>query len=350
MNLDSTSPRTDLSEDSEDFPKPQLLLQGSGNDILTEVGGDFGQRQSIAENLLGDVEWLIPCMGQAICPGADLHTSDSGGEVRVYIDDPPTIHCFHRSCEEVLAEANLTLRSRISRSDRGYSVSSTAVDAKYLKTKVKDHEISGKIDGWTRWFNRVISKPLHPRSLFEKSPSDINQRVSKDQSLFLRLYHPKDIIWTGGVQDTGNKFFSTVDSLITGKPLKHQHISACTFKPNSRRRTQKDILDRRFLVVESDELSITQQTALLWALGKEWKLAAVVYSGGKSLHGWFRWSNEWDDPLAQREIKARLKAYHCDPSCLKGTQLYRLPGVMRLDTLQMQSIVYLNYYHSYAKR
>ena len=349
MNPDFKSPGTDLSDYSEDFPSPQLLLQGGGNDILTEAGGNFEQRQEIAENLLGEVEWLTPCMGEVACPGADLHTNAGADRVRVYIDNVPTIHCFHSSCERVLAEANRELRSRTSRSERGRNVPRTAVGLGYLQAKVKNREINEKLDGWNQWFNQVVSKPLHPRFLYENSPTDINQRLGDDRFLFLRLYNPNDLIWTGEIGDTGRKHFSTAGCLIGEKRLRHHHVSTCTFKPESQRRTTKNVLSRRFLVVESDELSIPQQTALLWALRSEWKLAAVVYSGGKSLHGWFRWSEQWNDPLVQKEIKARLKAYHCDASSLRATQPYRLPGVMRISTLKMQSLVYFNAYHSYGK-
>lgn len=44
---------------------------------------------------------------------------------------------------------------------------------------------------------------------------------------------------------------------------------------------------RRFLIIEADCGPLDQQAAVIWHLAKLGPLAAVVFSGSKSLHGWF---------------------------------------------------------------
>jgi hypothetical protein len=44
---------------------------------------------------------------------------------------------------------------------------------------------------------------------------------------------------------------------------------------------------RRFLIIEADRGPLDQQAAVIWHLAKFGPLAAVVFSGSKSLHGWF---------------------------------------------------------------
>ncbi|HEX7516264.1 MAG TPA: hypothetical protein VF345_03145 [Chthoniobacterales bacterium] len=44
---------------------------------------------------------------------------------------------------------------------------------------------------------------------------------------------------------------------------------------------------RRFLIIEADRGSLDQQAAVIGHLGAHAPLAAVVFSGKKSLHGWF---------------------------------------------------------------
>jgi hypothetical protein len=44
---------------------------------------------------------------------------------------------------------------------------------------------------------------------------------------------------------------------------------------------------RRFLIIEADRGDLDQQAAVIGHLGSYAPLAAVVFSGSKSLHGWF---------------------------------------------------------------
>jgi hypothetical protein len=69
-------------------------------------------RQTVAESILGTVQWEDADLGYCKCPGDSQHNSPTGPRhCRVTLDKVPTIYCFHSSCETDLATANKLLRS-----------------------------------------------------------------------------------------------------------------------------------------------------------------------------------------------------------------------------------------------
>jgi len=98
--------------------------------------------------------------------------------------------------------------------------------------------------------------------------------------------------------------------------------------------------ERRFLVTEFDAGSTDQQAALLWHLGKIAPLVMVVFSGGKSLHGW------WDCLGANESEIERFFRYAvsigADPATWTRSQFVRLPQGCREDTGRRQEVLYFN--------
>ena len=96
---------------------------------------------------------------------------------------------------------------------------------------------------------------------------------------------------------------------------------------------------RRFLVVEADKGSLDQQAAVIFHLGVRAPLALVIFSGSKSLHGWF---------YCAGESEARLEAFMryaislgADPPSWVKSQFVRMPEGRR-DNGHQQTIVYLD--------
>lgn len=333
------------------LPPPQPLPAGTAVGLLEEDEGDFELRQQVAEALLGEICWDSPSLGHAECPGASKHTTEGGGPARIHIDGAANVHCFHQSCSAVVEEFNRELRRKIWQAEAGGPIGThTVMTPAILARQAKRREVDALRPMWEQWFMGVVSAPLNPHDLFRNSPTDLNDRTTDDRFDLLRLFHPADLIWTGEVHQSTARNFAEAGNLIRERRVRTHFVSTATFKPGTTRRTKENVLHRRFMVVESDELSLPQQAALLWALRTEWQLAAVVYSGGKSLHGWFRWQDAWNTQEAQLELKARLETYHCDTAGLKASQPFRLPGVLRPDTLKMQSLIYLNLNHSHERR
>lgn len=88
---------------------------------------------------------------------------------------------------------------------------------------------------------------------------------------------------------------------------------------------------RRWLVIEFDSGSIDEQAALHWYLSSladalGWPpLGLVVHSAGKSLHGWYRVT---DDAVA-RELMAYAVSLGADPATWVPCQFIRLPNGIR---------------------
>src|SRR5512133_380893 len=70
--------------------------------------------RTVAERLLGCVDWTSDLTGFCRCPGEAMHTSSNGKkDCRVNVDGAPTIFCFHASCAPAVAEANRRLRREL---------------------------------------------------------------------------------------------------------------------------------------------------------------------------------------------------------------------------------------------
>ena len=84
---------------------------------------------------------------------------------------------------------------------------------------------------------------------------------------------------------------------------------------------------RRFLVVEFDDGTRDEHATLLLHLALHGPLALVVYSGGKSLHGWFPCLGRSDEEL--RPFFAYAVKLGADPATFSRCQQVRMPGGTR---------------------
>src|SRR3974390_2403528 len=70
--------------------------------------------RTVAERIVGRVDWRTEGRGFCNCPGESMHTSANGKkDCRVNVDGAPTIFCFHASCSAAVAEANRRLRREL---------------------------------------------------------------------------------------------------------------------------------------------------------------------------------------------------------------------------------------------
>jgi hypothetical protein len=86
---------------------------------------------------------------------------------------------------------------------------------------------------------------------------------------------------------------------------------------------------RRFLVVEFDSGALDQQAALLWHLAQYAPLTLAVFSGSKSVHGWFFCEGQAEDKL--RRFFDYAVSLGADSKTWSRTQLVRLPDGKRSD-------------------
>lgn len=85
--------------------------------------------------------------------------------------------------------------------------------------------------------------------------------------------------------------------------------------------------ERRFLVVEFDQGTLDEHASKLLHLSNRLPLALVVYSGGKSLHGWFYCFGRLEDHL--RLFMEYAVSIGADSATWTPCQLVRLPDGLR---------------------
>jgi len=184
-----------------------------------------------------------------------------------------------------------------------------------------------------------------PFNLFETGDPRI------DWQLLLRLFEPDDVVWIGTKKnDSANDThppewiakckarFRPVREWLKESECPGILIVPNTFKPGVHSRSDENVLARRYLVIESDDLDKNQVCAVFKWTEQFAKLRAIVDTGGKSLHGWF----EWPAPGVVAQLKEILPQLGCDDAMFTPSQPCRLPGGYRAETDRYQSLLYLD--------
>lgn len=299
-------------------------------------------RQKISESVVGAIDWQNSDFGYCRCPGSDLHTNQDGKrDCRVTLDQVPTIYCFHTSCAGPVETANHRLRSEIGRAERsGISPTCgrremTEEERRAIAEKHKAEDL--KLHAQKSLAVILKQNAMEPADLWALSPYALNDDPRNDWRLLLSLFHPDDIVWIGGkfssCNDDANPsrkhdcehFFRPVKDWLLERQAPGQFTCPCTFKPGTHSRSNANVVRRRFLVIESDELAKPEMCAIIVWCRRFLRLRAVVDTAGKSLHGWF------DAPpaIVEKELRLILPALKTDPALFKLSQPCRLPGALR---------------------
>jgi hypothetical protein len=96
---------------------------------------------------------------------------------------------------------------------------------------------------------------------------------------------------------------------------------------------------RRFLVVEFDTGEIDDHAALLLHLAERAPLALAVFSGSKSLHGWFFCAGVAEEKIS-RFFRCAV-SLGTDPSTWTRCQLVRMPDGLR-ENRKRQAVYFFN--------
>lgn len=342
---------------------------------------DTAGRRAIAEALLGEFDEHGFCR----CPGADLHTHQKqvrgrvGRDCRVYLDRVPTIKCMHSSCADAVAEANRKLRSEIGKhevrkaKEDGYVLEAPKRRRSRTPEEREKAEAEKRAVALARRTEAALPAILERHAWtradwWEASQDWMGEMDGMRQArALLSLFKPDDIVWCGLHGDSissedaarTDRFWRKRREEIDGKrpfrmarewiagidergELPGPRIVPSSFKPGRLDRSNEAVMQRRFLVIENDSPEMTEigrQCALLRWLqaGCGLNLRAVIFTGGKSLHGWF------DAPMPNR--LAELQVMLCgaqvtgfsgrvetvgglgfDKATFVPSQAYRVPG------------------------
>ncbi|QHI68419.1 hypothetical protein [Tichowtungia aerotolerans] len=105
------------------------------------------------------------------------------------------------------------------------------------------------------------------------------------------------------------------------------------------------IKEYRFAVAEFDNMSREDQIAF-WCAAP-FPIAALIDSGGKSIHAWIKLSEiytpeQWRLTVKETLYRKMLVPMGCDPACANPSRLSRLPGHYREERGRWQRLLYIN--------
>lgn len=324
---------------------------------------NIGLRKQIAGEILGAVRWYDTYGFPQSCPGEDQHTTPTGAnDCTVYLDSVPTIHCFHESCSDEVEEANHELRSAIARAEAGSRPAEPSIERAFeqykehcrVKQKLAETLI---LESETR---AALPKILEEYRWTEEqvradSPTRIDQRNAWRHHV--SLFRPDFCVWIGERHHSGPVYgrehfrlaheWIVRDEIPPGQLIVPNPFCmpdyALRFIRGPRRyplsRCEASVLLRTFLVLESDSLSRDDSLAVFNWCRTFMNLRAIVFSGNRSLHGWFDYPDARSD---FKEVGKILPLLGFDPATItKKSQPVRFAGAVR-DNGNLQELLWFD--------
>lgn len=181
-----------------------------------------------------------------------------------------------------------------------------------LGTAVRAREaMDAVLMGWAVSYGDFVSS----------SPVDFSEASGVEQARSLMgIFPADDVVWCGEVTDSiaagaeaeawrverVRGCFRRAGDWAVAERMAGSRVCACSFKAGVLARGLESVAAQRFFVVEHDKLPLDGQCAIFRWLREHvgLDLRAVVFTGGKSLHGWFGM------PESSRDL-ARLKLVLC---------------------------------------
>ena len=280
-------------------------------------------RKQCEDLIAKPIEWTDAGQGYLTCPFSHLHTKKTGSRDTVlYIDGGfPHIFCLHARCKNGLREVNYFFRKQL-----GVPPGPPNPERKQAR-KMAD--------------NLEQMRPMLIEKYRDKARTLTNPPMDPTHFL-VRMFGPKDYVWIGQPWMTGKgweRCFRTVEQWIENPPIEQlSFMCANPLTPGCYDRTQENVLNLKYLVLESDTLSMLDSRAMFEAVEALFALQVqtIVFSGGKSLHGWFKHPGlEWFS-----NNKSMLEALGFDPATMRSAQPVRLGGAMR-DNRTKQAVVWV---------
>lgn len=195
--------------------------------------------------------------------------------------------------------------------------------------------------------------------LWESSPQRIDQPLveSDPRWLIQSLFAPGDVVWTGEVFQSGSRhaarWRTAVEWMRAPEDEAGPMIAPAIWKPGTSNRTSENVLSAPFTVLDFDEIDgrkpetpaeIAAHVAASLAIvrwlreGMRWKLAAIVWTGSKSIHGWFRNPG----PAALQSLRDAAGPLGIDAGLIgRGEHPCRLPGQRHSKTGNLSRCLWL---------
>jgi hypothetical protein len=181
--------------------------------------------------------------------------------------------------------------------------------------------------------------------LWEKSPLRMEDESDWTDKIIQALFPSRSRLCVGVVKESSNivpvdtKGISRYQLIVPNIPIGEEALKS-DGKPSPR--AKANFGSRRFLVIEFDraDLLFDDQAAILMHLAGFAPMTLVVFSGSKSLHGWYHVANASEKNVVEFfEYAVSLGA---DPATKTINQYVRMPGARRSDNGALQTVYYFN--------
>jgi len=278
------------------------------------------------------------------CPCEECHSEKSGKHFFVYLmpakEDGLRLiwgKCLHQSCRDELKKYyhNINLqwvKYLKNHKDIKYTYEDVFADIIRQKAQAEQAEILRKEnERHVELFNKIKHNIL-PLEL----PLPIFSTPQEDMLHHLNMFSPHKNIFIGTRWDSDGHLYNLLDDAIPFPPP--EFTSTFYFKDKCGRRSADNCDGRDYGVLEMDDKSSkASQFALLKAIEQTLNIPLLMAldSGGKSIHGWFRWTD-------LEPYLSLFKYMKYDWNVLTSrSQPVRLAGAWRKDKKQHQSIIYI---------
>jgi len=279
----------------------------------------------IAEDILGPVEWTDETSGYCRCPGVELHTHASKEhDCRVSLDHEdghvPTVFCFHNSCLAVIEEANRSLRSALGK-------------ARWGRQNHQNHFAGSGGSGATapvitdaNAFETLLRSAFEADDIVSIAPAAVPEEGGKavpehgGVNIFTRDQWLEKVASKGGI-----------GRVFGGREGLYIRINPLTPKAHG---GDKDVAKLRHVLIESDSLPKPEQERILRASGLP--IAALIDSGGSSIHAWVRVNakNVAEYHERREKIWKSVESLQIDPQNRNPSRFSRCPGAQRGSSMQ----------------
>jgi len=229
-----------------------------------------------------------------------------------------------------------------------------------LKAPARERRARPRVNG-TAARDRIIKAGAGTTmtGILERSPVAIDWPADQDAARFLlHMYRPDELVFLGddkGVGSLGGSIRPAIEWVerfacahvipypkIMANPLTGQ--IGLTKNGAESYRADSCVSAHRYVICEFDQISLDEQSAF-WAACPRLPVAAIIFSGKKSLHAWVRVDctnkNEWEAEIENKLFPEILVPLGLDGACKNESRLSRLPGHIRSDTGLRQHLVYL---------
>lgn len=287
------------------------------------------ERCKIASDIAGGILWKGPAWGETTCP--------SGHDCRIYIDDNPRpkFFCFHTGCQKQdsqLQEWNRQLRERCGDLIKRPLMPEEKEERDWFR---RLHDLRNNVERYI--LPAMIKQPPVPLSHWlQISPFAVTDMDGQQQfkayvtGLFqdAPILSMTPVVWIGERYESGSpefarNFKTTAEWLrVNYHPgsqicLSQFRAAGTNGQPICQRQKQ-NVLNRDYIVLESDSISKEQFGVLIKFMQESLMLRAITDTGNKSLHAVFdrpappapRYGKGCPEDLQVQALKAHSEDLH----------------------------------------